>query len=53
VKALIWESTKFLAEEIHSLGHTIGKKGMMAMLKDILAIKNYKKPASKSGCLAF
>jgi Reverse transcriptase (RNA-dependent DNA polymerase) len=39
--------SKFLAEEIDFLGHTIRKKGMMATLKDISAIENYKKPTSK------
>jgi hypothetical protein len=39
--------SKFLGEEIDFLGHTIGKKGMMATYKDISAIENYKKPTSE------
>jgi hypothetical protein len=37
----------FLADEIDFLGHSIGMKGMMATLKDISVIENYKKPTSK------
>jgi Reverse transcriptase (RNA-dependent DNA polymerase) len=45
--------SKFLGEEINFLGHTIGKKGMKATLKDISAIKNFKKPTSKKKMLSF
>jgi Reverse transcriptase (RNA-dependent DNA polymerase)/RNase H-like domain found in reverse transcriptase len=44
--------SKFLAEEIDFLGHTIGKKGMMATSKDISAIKNYKRPTSEKEMLS-
>jgi hypothetical protein len=42
-----------MAEEIDFHGHTIGKKGMIAMLEDISAVKNYKKPTSKEEMLSF
>jgi hypothetical protein len=45
--------SKFLAEEIDFLGHTIGKSGLTATNKDISAIKEYKKPTSKKEMLSF
>jgi hypothetical protein len=44
--------SKFLEEEIHFLGHTIGKKGMMATSKEISAITK-KRPTSKKKMLSF
>jgi RNase H-like domain found in reverse transcriptase/Reverse transcriptase (RNA-dependent DNA polymerase)/Integrase zinc binding domain/Integrase core domain len=45
--------SKFLAEEIDFLGHTIGKNVLMATEKDISAIANYKRPTSKKEMLSF
>jgi hypothetical protein len=45
--------SKFLAEEMYFLGHTIGKSGLTATNKDIFAIREYKKPTSKKEMLSF
>jgi Reverse transcriptase (RNA-dependent DNA polymerase) len=45
--------SKFLAEEIDFLGHTIGKNGLTATYTDISAIIEYKKPTSNKEMLSF
>jgi Reverse transcriptase (RNA-dependent DNA polymerase) len=47
------KKSKFFAEEIDFLGHTIGKNGLMATEKDISAIANYKRPTAKKEMLSF
>jgi RNase H-like domain found in reverse transcriptase/Reverse transcriptase (RNA-dependent DNA polymerase) len=47
------EKSRFLAEEIDFLGHTIGKGGLSATNKGVSALVNYKRPRNKKEMLSF